>query len=67
MISVCNNKWCKSHFEHEDSYIGRICPKCKSFDIELSDGVTWEEKTYEGSRFDNTPHLISIKVNNFNK
>lgn len=41
------------------------CPKCKSFNSELSAGVEWKEKTYEGSRFDGLPHQIQIKVNRY--
>jgi hypothetical protein len=74
--SVCKNPWCKSTFYYTESdmiiekgLFGRVnklkppvCNKCKSFDNELSGGVTWTDKTYEGSRFDNTPHQISYKV-----
>ena len=41
------------------------CPKCKSFDKQLSGGVEWKDKTYEGSRFDGMPHQIKYKVTNF--
>lgn len=41
------------------------CPKCKSFNNELSSGVEWKDKTYEGSRFDGTPHQIKYKVTNY--
>lgn len=42
-----------------------FCKKCESFDKELSGGVTWKDKTYEGDRFDNLPHQIKYKVTNF--
>jgi hypothetical protein len=42
-----------------------ICPKCKSFDSELSGGVEWKDKEYEGSRFDGSPHQFRYKVTNF--
>jgi hypothetical protein len=42
-----------------------ICPKCKSFDTELSGGVQWKTKEYEGSRFDGMPHQIKYKVTNY--
>jgi hypothetical protein len=41
------------------------CNKCKSFDSELSGGVEWKDREYEGSRFDGMPHRISYKVTNF--
>jgi hypothetical protein len=67
MKSVCSNKWCKSHFEHDELFKDTVCPKCRSFEFELSSGVTWSEKKYEGSRFDNLPHAIDIKVNRYFK
>lgn len=41
------------------------CKKCKSFDNELSGGVSWSDKEYEGSRFDGMPHQIKYKVTNY--
>lgn len=41
------------------------CKKCQSFDKELSGGVSWQEKKYEGSRNDNMPHQIRYKVTNY--
>lgn len=41
------------------------CPKCKSFNTELSGGVEWKDKTYEGPRFDGMPHQIKYKVTNY--
>jgi hypothetical protein len=43
----------------------RVCFKCKSFDSELSDGVSWTDKEYEGKRFDGTPHQLKYKVTNY--
>jgi hypothetical protein len=43
------------------------CPKCISFSSDLSAGVEWNEKKYEGSRDDGMPHQISYKVNKFFK
>jgi hypothetical protein len=72
---VCKNPWCKATFaykEHEmetndngDLVPPRICGKCKSFSNELSGGVEWSDKEYEGSRFDGMPHQIRYKVTNF--
>ena len=41
------------------------CPKCRSFNDDLSGGVTLKEKKYEGSRMDGMAHPISIKINKF--
>jgi hypothetical protein len=41
------------------------CPKCKSFDTELSGGVEWNTKEYEGGRFDGMPHQMKYKVTNY--
>lgn len=41
------------------------CPKCRSFNEELSGGVSWIEKKYEGSRFDGLPHPISVSVSKY--
>jgi hypothetical protein len=43
----------------------RECPKCRSFATELSGGVEWKDKEYEGSRFDGMPHQIKYKVTNY--
>jgi hypothetical protein len=73
-LAVCKSPWCKAHFEYtqndilivdENELVPTTCPKCKSFDTELSGGVTWTDKEYEGGRFDGTPHEIKYKVTNF--
>jgi hypothetical protein len=72
--AICRSPWCKAtffYFENETTEIDGVkvapnnCPKCRSFDGELSGGVTWIDKEYEGSRFDGTPHEIRYKVTNF--
>jgi hypothetical protein len=45
--------------------VPKVCHKCKSFDSELSGGVTWEDREYEGDRVDDKPHQIRYKVTNF--
>jgi hypothetical protein len=71
---VCSSPWCKATFVYNENDMIEVngvkqepktCPKCKSFDSELSGGVTWTDKEYEGSRFDGTPHQIRYKVTNF--
>ncbi len=42
-----------------------VCNKCKSFDSELSGGIEWQTKDYEGPRFDGTPHQMKYKVTNY--
>ena len=73
-MAVCRSPWCKAHFEYTEKDIQVVdgnnvlpstCPKCKSFDNELSGGITWSDKEYEGSRFDGTPHEIKYRVTNF--
>ena len=43
----------------------KVCPKCQSFDRDLSGGVEWKNKTYDGDRFDGMPHQIKYKVTNY--
>ena len=73
-MGVCKSPWCKAHFEYFETEIKVVdgnevvpptCPKCRSFDTELSGGVTWTDKEYEGSRFDGRPHEIKYKITNF--
>ena len=71
---ICRNPWCKATFLFTEADCKevdgieiepKICQKCKSFDSEMSGGVTWEDKVYEGDRFDNTPHEFRYKIRNF--
>ena len=65
---VCGSPWCKATFIYQ-SVEGKndpeFCPKCKSFDGELSGGVTWVDKKYEGSRMDGLPHQTSLNVSKY--
>lgn len=72
--SVCTNPWCKAHFIYKDIDVVEIdgkkviptqCKKCISFGTELSGGVSWEDKEYEGSRYDGMAHSITYKVTNY--
>ena len=74
MISVCKNPWCKAHFTYKDSDMleqdGEMippseCSKCRSFNNELSGGIEWKDKEYEGSRFDGMSHQIKYKITNY--
>lgn len=42
-----------------------ICPKCKSLETEMSGGIEWKTKEFEGSRFDGLPHEVRYKVTNY--
>ena len=72
---VCRNPWCKGTFYYTEADMIVVdgnkvpptqCKKCKSFSGELSGGVEWKDKEYEGSRFDGLPHKITynVKYNN---
>lgn len=68
--NICSNPWCKGTFfftPKEDEKEPSECPKCRSFDKDLSGGVTWTEKKYEGDRFDGMPHPIKVNVKNYFK
>lgn len=38
------------------------CPKCRSFNSDLSGGVSWTDKKYEGPRDDGRPHPFAYNV-----
>jgi len=59
---ICQSPWCKGTFYYIEDVAPKYCPKCRSFDGELSGGVTWTDKAYEGSRFDGQAHPISINI-----
>ena len=62
---VCSKPYCKAPFtfepEGEDFVRPSVCPKCQS----QEDSVVWEDKTYEGERWDGTPHQFSYKIRKF--
>ena len=71
---VCSNPWCKATFIFTEIDMKEVngnlvepdvCQKCISFDTELSGGVTWDNKEYEGDRYDPTPHQFKYKIKNF--
>lgn len=71
---ACGNPWCKAPFSYTTEEIVIVdgeevhpkeCKKCLSFSNELSGGVTWTDKTYEGSIYDDGPHQIKYRITNF--
>jgi hypothetical protein len=60
--SVCQSPWCKSTFVYITEEAPKYCSKCQSFEGDLSGGVSWVDKKYEGSRIDGQAHPISINV-----
>lgn len=74
-LAVCKNPWCKAQFYYTEMDMieveGQIlepknCKKCKSFETELSGGIEWVDKQYEGPRYDG-PHEIKYKVTNYKR
>ena len=73
-IAICKNPWCKSHFEYTEedmiiiegvATVPKQCFKCISFNDDLSDGIEWEDREYDGERFDNKPHIIKYSVTKY--
>lgn len=58
---ICSNPWCKSITKVDDDYEYKQCYKCISFNNDLSNGVDWEDKNYDGIKYDG-PHKIDIKI-----
>lgn len=68
---ICSNKWCKAKYTMEKKKYYeegiRTCDKCRSFETELSDGVSFDNKKYSGERFDNKPHQTEFKFSDYMK
>lgn len=67
---LCSNFWCKAWFTakyYENESCPSVCPKCSSFDNELSDGVEGSEKTYDGPRHDGLAHEMEMKFSEYNQ
>ena len=62
--SICRNPWCKATYTYDGDIPG-VCHKCKSFDTELSGGVSWGTKHYSEPRDDGRYHEVSINIKNF--
>lgn len=48
--TICQNPWCKATFEFTGEIKPTVCPKCQSFDKELSGGITWIDKKYDSKK-----------------
>lgn len=72
---ICRNPWCKAKFtyteidlikdENGELISPNTCKKCDSFDNDLSGGVIWKTKEYDGSIFDNQPHSFKYKIKKY--
>jgi hypothetical protein len=76
LSAICQNPWCKAIFFYSENDMTTIkgsddkikpksCNKCKSFNGDMSAGVVWEDRHYDGDRLDNKPHQIKYRVTNF--
>ena len=72
--TVCRNPWCKATFIYTENDMETIdgskidptqCKKCKSFNSDLSGGVEWKDKEYEGDRWDGQAHETKYKINRY--
>jgi hypothetical protein len=66
VIRVCRKPFCKAHFEvdkidSEEISYPEFCPKC----VGNERNVSWEDKKYEGERWDGTPHEFSYKIKKY--
>ena len=67
---VCSRPYCKATFEvfeHDLQYVGDECvwPELCGICRTQVQSVSWETKTYEGDRFDGTPHEFRYKINKY--
>jgi hypothetical protein len=79
MNKICKSPWCRVTFNYTERDMietindnGEIvtvppktCPKCRSFDNELSGGVKWVDKEYEGSRTYFEPQPFKYKITKY--
>jgi hypothetical protein len=74
LMGICKSPWCKGTFFYTEDEMTEIdgvkvpphtCRKCRSFDTQLSGGVEWKDREYEGSRLDGMAHPIKYKVTNY--
>tara|TARA_R110000772_G_scaffold66676_4_gene148367 strand:+ start:5533 stop:5817 length:285 start_codon:yes stop_codon:yes gene_type:complete len=68
LTKSCTNFWCKVRFEVSDRDLENYpefystCPKCRSFDKDLSGGVINNgQREYAGERFDGEEHEVTVR------
>lgn len=65
---TCANFWCKSPFDvkfYEGDDFPKTCPKCDSFNYELSDGIESGERHYDGPRQDGMAHEVAFHFSKY--
>ena len=65
---TCTNFWCKSPFDvkfYEGDDFPKTCPKCDSFNYELSDGIESGERHYDGPRQDGMAHEVDFHFSQY--
>ena len=60
--TICSNPWCKGTFFYTGDEIPKECPKCHSFNTQVSGGVHWNTREYTEPRNDGQAHEISINI-----
>ena len=70
ITAVCGKLFCKATFkvgqdnprdEEGKLLVPKFCPSCTRQECQ----VTWEDKRYEGERWDSTPHQFTYKIKKF--
>lgn len=65
---TCSNFWCKAPFDvkfYEGDSFPKTCPKCDSFNYELSDGIEHEQRHYDGPRQDGLAHQVDFHFSKY--
>ncbi len=57
---ICKNKWCRATFFYDGAEQPEQCYKCKSFDQDVSAGVTWAEKSFPSEAKPPINHQIKV-------
>jgi len=68
---ICSSRWCKCmYIDYRYLWFSdgiKTCPKCRSFNGELSGGVTFTKKEYSGERNDGRAHQTEFKFSDYTK
>lgn len=62
---IKSNRKKEKEVEQKKQDIPKTCPKCRSFDNELSGGVSWQEKKYSGPRQDGKAHGVGFRFSEY--